>query len=221
MPVFIPPRFRTLLSGLVGAVLLCGAAGSLRMSPTLLTLVVLMALALEWMRRERGLAWALPSGPREWREEVPAFVLARSASREKEQSPSSGSYPVPRKIVDFPVRRSFGSRVKLWVGSVGLALLGVWWMLLVTILFFPDPGARDSLYLNTNLTLITVTLLLTVLFLVILRSGLRGPADPLAPENHHGEELRDLPLGDGQGPAPRTPSGSGRKSHLRLVRPSL
>jgi hypothetical protein len=102
---------------------------------------------------------------------------------------------------------------------VGLTLLGVWWMLLVTILFFPDPGARDTLYLNASLTLIAVSLLLTVLFLVILRSGLRGPADPLAPENNQGEELRDLPLDDGQGTTPLPPSGRGRKSHLRLVRP--
>jgi hypothetical protein len=218
MPV-IPPRLRIPLLGLVGAVLLHGASESLRMSPSLLCLVVLMALALVLVRRDRELAGAMPSGPREWRNPAAAMVLARSAS--SQERPASGSYPVPRKVLDFPVQRSLGSRVKLWIGGLGLALCGVWWMLLVAILFFPDPGARDTLYLNASLTLIAVSLLVTVLFLVILRSGLRGPSDPLAPENNLGEELRDVPLDDGRGMAHRNPGARGRKSHLRLVRRSL
>jgi hypothetical protein len=84
------------------------------------------------------------------------------------------------------------------------------------MLFLPDP-APDGLSFNTDLTLLTVSLLLTVLFGVILRSGLRGPTDPLAPDASRrvaqGEALPPAPEGD-----PQAQSKPGRKKrHLRLV----
>jgi hypothetical protein len=116
-----------------------------------------------------------------------------------------------------PARRSLGSRVKLWIGGVGIGLCALWWPVLVAMLFLPDP-APDGLSFNTDLTLLTVSLLLTVLFGVILRSGLRGPTDPLAPDASRrvaqGEALPPAPEGDPQ--AQSKPAGR-KKRHLRLV----
>ncbi|MGZ3461386.1 MAG: hypothetical protein ACXU86_23085 [Archangium sp.] len=110
--------------------------------------------------------------------------------------------------------------LKIWAGGVGLALCGLWWLLLAAMLFMPDPApALDGLFANSSLTLITVSVLLMVLFGVILRSGLRGPSDPFAPDQHHEEDLREqshVPhfhaVYGGQG------RPSGKKPHLRLVR---
>jgi hypothetical protein len=108
--------------------------------------------------------------------------------------------------------------VKLWSGGAGLLVLGLWWMLLGAMLFMPDPSpALDGLFTNSSLTLITVSVLLTVLFGVILRSGLRGPSDPLAPKDWSHKDVRDQPY------VPHSPgassSGARRgKRHLRLVR---
>lgn len=127
--------------------------------------------------------------------------------------------PYPMQHMDptgLPVRRTFWSRVKLWIGGACLLVCGLWWMVLSTLLFMPDPApALDGLFSDFSLTLITVSMLLTMLFLVILRSGLRGPSDPLAPRDwSHGEGLRHQPY------VPHAPGGGprGGKPHLRLVR---
>ena len=88
------------------------------------------------------------------------------------------------------------------------------------MLFMPDPSpTMDGMFSSYSLMLVTVSLLLTMLFLVVLRSGLRGPSDPFAPTEHPHQRLgtrRYVPHAPGAytGPGPR----SGKKSHLRLVR---
>ncbi len=122
-------------------------------------------------------------------------------------------HPTLLRIPASSARRSLFSRVKIWVGGVGLLLSGLWWLLLAALLFTPDPApALDGLFLNFSVTLVTVSLLLTVLFLVFLRSGLRGPSDPFAPRQ---DSLRMQPhLPSDPSPAP----SSRKKRHLRVVR---
>jgi hypothetical protein len=126
--------------------------------------------------------------------------------------------PPGRSQKKTPPSRSLGSRVKLWIGCVGSLLCALWWPLLVIMLFLPDP-APEGLNFNSHLTILTVSVLLTVLFLVILRSGLRGPADPLAPDESKVFEPKPLlpPAPDGLPDAP--PPSPQKKRHLRLVRP--
>jgi hypothetical protein len=132
-------------------------------------------------------------------------------------APLLSSEPPFRKKV--PAQRSVGSRVKISVGGVGFALCALWWPLMVTMLFLPDP-APNGLHFNPNsdLTILTVSLLLTVLFLVILRSGLRGPTDPLAPdESKAASREPSLPLDSNGNPGSQPKSPSRKKRHLRLV----
>jgi hypothetical protein len=119
----------------------------------------------------------------------------------------------------LPFQRTLGSRVKIWGGGLGLGVCGLLWLLVATLLFLPDP-APESLHVNTNLDLIALSLLLTVLFGVVLRSGLRGPADPLAPDESYTGPGDVLPFDADEYDAsePRRPRG--KKSHLRLVRPT-
>jgi hypothetical protein len=217
MLAFPPPRFQPLLPGLVCAVLLYGASGAIGQGPTVFVSFVLLVLALAAMSWHQGAAVALPGGRERMTGGVPALALARVAH---EDEPPQRS-PVPsRTLVAFPLRRTFWSRVKIWSGSLGLLVCGLWWLLLTALLFMPDPApALDGLFANSSLTLITVSVLLTMLFLVILRSGLRGPSDPLAPDWSHKERLREQPY------VPHSPGGhggstsrAGKKRHLRLVR---
>lgn len=116
-----------------------------------------------------------------------------------------------------PLQRSLGSRVKLWIGGVGIGVCALWWPVLVAVLFLSDP-ALDGLSFNTDLTILTVSLLLTVLFGVILRSGLRGPADPLSPDASR-RVARDeaLPQALVADPHVQPKPASRKKRHLRLV----
>ncbi len=127
--------------------------------------------------------------------------------------------PIRGQLMALPFHRTLGARVKIWVGSGGLLLCGLLWLAVATLLFLPDP-APEALHVNTNLDLIAIALLLTVLFGVVLRSGLRGPADPLAPDESTTGPGDVLPFDaeEHDGPDPRLPRG--KKSHLRLVRPS-
>jgi hypothetical protein len=147
-----------------------------------------------------------------------------SAHKEEE---SSWGEPLPREVPP-PSERPFWARVKLWIGGMGLALCGLLWLVEIAFLFLPDP--MDGVHLNGNLTLLTVLLLLTVFFLVIVRSGLRGPTDPLAPhEGTTGVQWRTLPLplpqdegkdeDEDKGPGPEQLNPP-KKPHLRLVRPA-
>lgn len=134
--------------------------------------------------------------------------------------PPHPSEPSPRK--KDPEQRSVGAWVKLWVGGVGSGLCVLWWSLLLIMLFLPDPadGASELLLFNSHLTILTVSLLLTVLFLVVLRSGLRGPADPLAPDESKAFERREespLPLAPGGSPDTQPKAPTRKKRHLRLV----
>ena len=214
--MLVPPllRSRSLLSGLGCAVLLHGASDALRTGPAMFTGYVLLGLALVVPWR-RGAA-ALAMGPRYGGMGMPPLVLAKLTQDEggprltalPGRASSSPSSP--------PSERGFWSRVKLWVGGVGCALSAVWWVLLGAMLAMPDPSPTlDGLFTASLLTLVAVSLLLSVLFLVVLRSGLRGPSDPLAPDEGVGQEyLRSQPAVPGQEP----PRASGKKPHLRLVR---
>jgi hypothetical protein len=213
-----PPRFRLLLPGLVCAVLLHGAYGASRMGPTAFAAFVLLVLAIAAMRWRHGSTLALPAGGEQMSGAVPEFALARLAHEDERPQ----QYPMQRAApTALSVPRTFWSRVKIWLSGACLLVCGLWWMLLAALLFMPDPApALDGLFTNSSLTLITVSVLLTVLFLVILRSGLRGPSDPLAPRDwSHKDGLRNQPYvphsPDGYG-GPRSPGG--RKRHLRLVR---
>ncbi|WP_375773675.1 hypothetical protein NR798_23350 [Archangium gephyra] len=216
-----PPRFRLLLPGLVCALVIHGAYGASRMGPTALTAFVLLVLAIAAVRRRHGSAVPLAAGGERRRGErrrsaVPQHALARLAHEEE----PSRQYPMQRGAVTaLPSRRTVWSRVKIWFSSACLVVCGLWWMVLAAMLFMPDPApALDGLFTNSSLTLITVSLLLTVLFGVILRSALRGPSDPFAPKDwSHKDGLRDQPY------VPHAPDASqggprGRKRHLRLVR---
>ncbi|HYO72970.1 MAG TPA: hypothetical protein VEU33_43610 [Archangium sp.] len=212
-----PPRFRLLLPALVCALVIHGAYGASRMGPTAFAAFVLLVIAIGVMRWRHGATLAFPARGMRSSGALPEHVLARLAHEEK----PSRQYPAQRGATPtpFPARRSFWSRVKLWSGGAGLLVLGLWWMLLGAMLFMPDPSpALDGLFTNSSLTLITVSVLLTVLFGVILRSGLRGPSDPLAPKDwSHGAGLRDQPY------VPHSPGASSSgprrgKRHLRLVR---
>jgi hypothetical protein len=83
--------------------------------------------------------------------------------------------------------------------------------------------SMEGTHLNSNLTLLTVLLLSTVFFLVIVRSGLRGPADPLAPNERPstipGPLVLPLAQDERQSDEP-TPPPQHKKPHLRLVRPA-
>jgi hypothetical protein len=214
MLAFPPSLLRSLLSGLVCAVLLYGAPEAVRMGPAVLVPYVLLALAIGARWRHRSAVGVSRGAGRKAR--VPAHALARLAHDDE----PSRRYPVSRGVPALPERRTFWSRVKIWVGGAGFLLCAVWWLLLTAMLFMPDPSpALDGMFTSYSLTLVTVSLLLTVLFLVVLRSGLRGPSDPFAPKEHPHERLRDQPYvphapGAYTGPGPR----SGKKSHLRLVR---
>lgn len=211
------PRFRLLLPSLVCALVIHGAYGASRMGPTALTAFVLLVLATAAVRWRHGATLAVPGHGMRRGGAIPEHALARLAH---EEEPSRG-YAVQRGAVPtpFPVRRSFWSRMKVWFGSTCLVVCGLWWMLLGAMLFMPDPSpALDGLFTNSSLTLITISVLLTVLFGVILRSGLRGPSDPLAPKDwSHKDGLRDQPYvphsSDSQPGGPRR-----GKRHLRLVR---
>jgi hypothetical protein len=211
-----PPRFRLLLPGLVCALVIHGAYGASRMGPTALTAFVLLVLAIAAVRWRHGSPVALTAGGERRRAAVPEHALARLAHEEE----PSRQYPMQRGAVTaLPSRRTFWSRVKIWFSSACLLVCGLWWMVLAAMLFMPDPApALDGNFTNSSLTLITVSVLLTVLFGVILRSGLRGPSDPFAPKDwSHKDGLRDQPY------VPHSPESHpggprGRKRHLRLVR---
>ncbi|AKJ03658.1 hypothetical protein ATI61_11992 [Archangium gephyra] len=212
-----PPRFRLLLPALVCALVIHGAYGASRMGPTAFAAFVLLVLAIAAMRWRHGATLAFPARGMRRSGTLPEHALARLAHEEE----PSRQYPVQRGATPtpFPPRRTFWSRVKIWFGSTCLLVCGLWWMLLGAMLFMPDPSpALDGLFTNSSLTLITVSLLLTVLFGVILRSGLRGPSDPLAPKDWSRKDgLRDQPY------VPHSPgayAGGARrgKRHLRLVR---
>jgi len=124
--------------------------------------------------------------------------------------------------------RPFWARVKLWVGGVGLVPCGLLWLFEATFFFLPDPmDPMEGAHLNSNLTMLAVLLLSTVFFLVIVRSGLRGPADPLAPNERPstipGPIVLPFAPAERQSDEPQsdepTPSQH-KKPHLRLVRPA-
>jgi hypothetical protein len=202
--MLVLPRspFRSILSGLGCVTLLSGALEAARMGPGVWVPYGLLSVALGMLWRRRTVATT--SARR-----APALlaVRARSASEAESSDPS---------CLALPSRRTFWSRVKLWVGGTGFVLSGLWWCLLGALLFMPDPApALDGLFTSSFLPLVTVSLLLTLLFVVVLRSGLRGPADPLAADRNVPLRLRDQPAP----PAPSAPGGAkGKKSHLRLVR---
>ncbi len=202
----LPPRLRLLLLGLVWTVLLHGAYEAFRMGSTVLALfaVVVFATVVRWGRESTpGLG---------------AATLAGAHTKLAQREEPVQREPLRRKIVALPFERTLGARVKIWVASAGLLLCGLLWLVVGTLFFLPDP-APESLHVNTNLDLLTVTLLLTVLFGVVLRSGLRGPADPLAPDESRTGPGDVLPFDEeDSGLDPRRPSG--KKSHLRLVRPT-
>ena len=77
--------------------------------------------------------------------------------------------PAPSSsLLTFPDQRPFASRVKRWVGGVGLAACGVWWLLLGAMLATPDPApALDQGFTSSFPPLVTVSLLLPVLFAVV------------------------------------------------------
>ena len=122
--------------------------------------------------------------------------------------------------------RPFWARVKLWVGGVGLVLCGLLWLFEVAFFVLPDP--MEGLHLNSSLTLLTVTLLMTVFFLVLVRSGLRGPADPLAPDERASRvQAPALPYRSDRVRSEAEPEEGheskhqqSKKPHLRLVRPA-
>lgn len=214
MLAFPPRHLRSLLSGIACSVLLYGASEAFRMGPAVLVPYGVLALAFGARWRHRSAVATPRGGGRKSR--VPAFALARLAHDDE----PSRQYPVSRGASALPERRTFWSRVKIWVGGAGFALCALWWPLLGAMLFMPDPSpTMDGMFTSYSLTLVTVSLLLTMLFLVVLRSGLRGPSDPFAPKEPTHERPRARPHvprapGAYTGPGPR----SGKKSHLRLVR---
>ncbi|HEX8437350.1 hypothetical protein [Archangium sp.] len=203
----LPPRLRLLLSGLVWTVLLHGACEAFRMGSTVLVLFagVVFATVVRWGRESNVGAGAT--------------TLAGALTKTAEKDEPFQREPIRTKVVALPFQRTLGARVKIWVSGLGLLACGLLWLVVATLLFLPDP-APESLHVNTNLDLLTVTLLLTVLFGVVLRSGLRGPADPLAPKESRTGPGDVLPFDEEEnvGTDPRQPRG--KKSHLRLVRPA-
>jgi hypothetical protein len=202
------------MSGLACAVLLYGASEAFRMGPAVLVPYGVLALVLgaRWRRRS-AVAAPMSQGRRS---RVPAYALARLAHDDE----PSRQYPVSRGAPALPERRTFWSRMKIWLGGAGFLLCVLWWPLLGAMLFMPDPSpTMDGMFSSYSLMLVTVSLLLTMLFLIVLRSGLRGPSDPFAPSEPSHERLRAQPY------VPRAPVAyagpgphSGKKSHLRLVR---
>ncbi|WP_146209898.1 hypothetical protein [Vitiosangium sp. GDMCC 1.1324] len=184
------------------------------MGPTVFVPYVLLALALGARWRHRS-AVGVPGGGQRTAH-VPGLALARLAHEEVPRP----RYSAPERTPVVPERRTFWSRMKIWIGGAGLVVCGLWWVLLSAMLFMPDPApALDGQFTSYSLTLVTASLLVTMLFLVFFRSGLRGPSDPFAPKQLPHERLRDQPY------VPRSSSGygapgprSGKKPHLRLVR---
>ncbi|EPX56616.1 hypothetical protein D187_007958 [Cystobacter fuscus DSM 2262] len=204
------PVLGRLLSGLGCAALLHGAGDAFGMGPAVFGAYVLLssALVMRWRHRD-----AAPSGRSAWAAEG-TWRLARSQeARPLRREPDAGT------LLAFPDQRTFWSRVKLWVGGLGLLGCGLWWLLLTALLVMPDPApALDQLFTSSFLPLVLVSLLLPVLFLVFLRSGLRGPADPFVPERSTPEYAPPPSPGRSARARSATSSPRGKKSHLRLVR---
>ncbi|ATB33553.1 hypothetical protein [Melittangium boletus] len=211
MLVLPPSPIRSMLSGLGCVALLWGASEAVRMGPAVWLPygVLTVALGAVWRRRTVAASASRPRGS------LGGAKLARIAHEQARSTPRACA---PGQLVALPSQRTFWSRVKLWVGGVGFVASGLWWLLLGALLITPDPApALDGLFTSNFLSLVTISLLLTLLFVVILRSGLRGPADPLAPDQRAPTRLRDQPTPPG--PLQRGPArATGKKSHLRLVR---
>lgn len=201
--------FGRLLSGLGCTALLYGAGDALGMGPAvaLASLVMTSAWMARWRQREALVAVRAPVAP----ERMPAAWLARLRDTSETRPTASAG-----RLLAFPDQRTFWSRVKVSVGSLGLLACGLWWMLFIALMVMPDPAtALDELFTTSFLSMVLVSLLLPVLFLVFLRSGLRGPKDPFVPDWHTAERADDAPV---RVRGPRAPSPQGKKSHLRLVR---
>ncbi|WNG17353.1 hypothetical protein [Cystobacter fuscus] len=199
------PVLGRLLSGLGCVALIHGAGDALGMGPAVFGAYVLLssALVLRWRHRS-----AAPSARSAW-----AAGSTWRLARSQEARPDAG------KLLAFPDQRTFWSRVKLWVGGLGLLMCGLWWLLLTALLVMPDPApALDQLFTSSFLPLVLVSLLLPVLFLVFLRSGLRGPADPFVPEWSTPEYTPSPSPGRSARARSAASSPRGKKSHLRLVR---
>ncbi|MBM7116544.1 hypothetical protein I3V78_23620 [Archangium primigenium] len=208
--MLVPPPlpFRSLLSGLGCAALLYGAPEAWSLGPAVWVPYGALAVTMGalWRHRSRK------TGAR------PAPVAAVPGLARLAQEPRRLSLASVPAVTPEP-QRSLGSRVKLWVGGVGFVGCALWWLLLGALLFMPDPApALDGLFTSNFLPLVTVSLLMTLLFVVVLRSGLRGPADPLAADQHGPTRPGDASVPSPTRPEP-SPAG-GKRAHLRLVRDS-
>jgi RsiW-degrading membrane proteinase PrsW (M82 family) len=186
-------RFGLLAAGLGGAILLHGAYDAFLMSHTAYALLALPVLVLE-VRWGRGLYKTLQAEQRlaagvgtvevaEVTEEVrvveparlavggmstPAVSLERSYGYVRLSSP-------PRPP---PPQRTFWSWLKLGLGSLGLTACGLLWLGAAAALLLPTDG--EPLTLGVKVTLVLMCAIPTGLFLLLFRSGLRGPFAPAA-----------------------------------------
>jgi RsiW-degrading membrane proteinase PrsW (M82 family) len=76
----------------------------------------------------------------------------------------------PRRAV--PVR-SFGSWCKLGIGGLGLSGCGLWWLAVIAVLFFDTSG--QPLDTAGKAVLVIISAVPTLVFLLLFRSGLKGP----------------------------------------------
>jgi hypothetical protein len=199
------------LTGVGCTALLSGVVDALGMGPAVCIAYVLLASAwmMSWRPRDALVVARAPRAlePRHF----PRLARSQDASS-PEQTSGSG------RLLAFPDQRTVWSRVKISVGTMGLGACALWWMLLTAMLVMPDPAtALDELFTTSFLPIVMVSLLLPVLFLVFLRSGLRGPTDPFVPDWRPSK-----PADTDCSPEHARRAGRGvrrgKKSHLRIVR---
>jgi RsiW-degrading membrane proteinase PrsW (M82 family) len=176
-------RFRLLAAGLGWAILLHGAYDAFLMTETAFALLALPSLlvAVRWgrglykeLQREQALAGtAVVAG--QW------VVEERLQVSESVQVAAGGVHAPPVSTVlsathvrvsSHPPRepqRTFFSWMKLGLGGIGLTACGLAWLFIGAILL-GEPVATGIVA-----PVVTICAIPTVLFLLLFRSGLRGP----------------------------------------------
>jgi RsiW-degrading membrane proteinase PrsW (M82 family) len=177
-------RFRLLASGFGWAVLLHGAYDAFLMTETVAALLALIVLGIE-IRWGRRLFKALQA---EQQAQADAYGVARQFVVAEQAQVLTGS-GVPATVTSMswgaelsvvrtphppaPPSRTFWSWAKLGLGGMGLTLCGVWWLGVAAVLFLDT--SDEPLEPTVKVFLVVFSLIPSVLFALLFRSGLRGP----------------------------------------------
>ncbi|MFL5353411.1 PrsW family intramembrane metalloprotease [Archangium sp.] len=186
-------RFGLLATALGAAILLHGAYDAVLMTHSGYALLALPVLLLE-VRWGRGLYKQLQAeqlqaaglgtvGVAEVAGEVRVSEPAQLAMGGPGSSSvaswewSAGDVRLSSAPPPTPPQRTFGSWLKLVLGSVGLTACGLFWLVIAAALWLPSEGG-EPLEATVQVMLVLMGALPTALCLLLFRSGLRGPFAP-------------------------------------------